>query len=877
MDIDIQSNDPIFFDTETCGLHGVAVLIQWAQGDGPIHLHSVWTRPIHETLELIEKFASNRGGVVLFNAVFDWFHICKLHTIFRLWHDHDELPENIVDELAGLEPEARDGPCVKPVTALDLMLHARKGPYQSTMDRGDVRIRRVPTAIAWQLASELEVRVPLKDIYFARKKDKRAPRWVVYDIEDEDGVMNPDFKDIVLKFAPSSALKALAVDAGIARIEDVLTFGDVEVDPTWFPEELGYAPFAAALGGSRHDWRGAWPEKIRHHVSHWTYHETARRYAEDDVRYTRGLYEHFGRPAMGDDDSVLACLVAAVRWRGFRVDLPKLRALRNSALLKIGTMPTAPAPVRAYVTAALGETERLVLRGSTKKVVLEEIAKWTQPCPACSADSEVEFLVVDTDPDRVLEEGAPELSVETRVVRHREQVECDRCGSRGLVPHDAATRAGEVLDARAAIKEVEVYDKLITAGRFHVSNKIIGALSGRMSGADGLNAQGIKKTKEVRGCFPLAWGDQVLCGGDFAGFEVTIAEAVYNDARLRDMLLTCERCDGKMEFVLGPVRVGDYLASAAHANYCEDRGRAEAKRAKKDPTYSPVTAEGIWEERLESDFICPACGSKDGKKIHALFGLHCFPEHTYDTLKATSGTADDKYTRAKSGVFAMMYGGTEHTLADRLGVPVEVGVKALAAFHREFPGVRRFQDDIFNAFCSMRQPAGLGTRVEWHEPADYRETMFGFRRYFTLENAICRTLFELANKPPRSWRDVKVRVQRRDREQTAGGAAQSALYGAAFQIQAGNMRAAANHDIQSSGATITKRVQRRIWELQPPGVHEWVVQPFNIHDEVMAPCRPDAAPAVRAVVNEVVEQFRPKVPLIKMDWVTGLTTWAEKG
>ena len=97
-------------------------------------------------------------------------------------------------------------------------------------------------------------------------------------------------------------------------------------------------------------------------------------------------------------------------------------------------------------------------------------------------------------------------------------------------------------NVKIAAKEVELYQKLILAGKFHASFNVIGALSSRMSGADGLNAQGIKHTKEVRKQFPLAWEDTanfgeliqyVLCGGDFDAFEVTIADAVCDDEALR--------------------------------------------------------------------------------------------------------------------------------------------------------------------------------------------------------------------------------------------------------------------------------------------------------------------------------------------------------
>ena len=64
------------------------------------------------------------------------------------------------------------------------MLHARKGPYQSTMNRDDILIKRVPTALAWELCEELNKRIVLNNVYFARKQDIHK-RWEVDDIKDE--------------------------------------------------------------------------------------------------------------------------------------------------------------------------------------------------------------------------------------------------------------------------------------------------------------------------------------------------------------------------------------------------------------------------------------------------------------------------------------------------------------------------------------------------------------------------------------------------------------------------------------------------------------------------------------------------------------------
>jgi DNA polymerase I-like protein with 3'-5' exonuclease and polymerase domains len=256
--------------------------------------------------------------------------------------------------------------------------------------------------------------------------------------------------------------------------------------------------------------------------------------------------------------------------------------------------------------------------------------------------------------------------------------------------------------------------------------------------------------------------------------------------------------------------------------------------------------------------------------------MNVYPHMTYDQIKATEQTQNDIYTQCKRAVFAMLYGGEGKTLQERLGVPLEVANAAYDRFIRKYRNVGRERRRIFDMFCSMRQPAGIGTKVEWHEPADYLPTMFGFKRYFTLENRICKALFELANKIPKSWQELKIKVQRRDRTQTAAGAVCSALYAAAFAVQAANMRAAANHVIQGGGAQVTKRTQRAIWDLQPTGVHPWYVRPLNIHDEIQCPTQPAYIEKVAETVKLVVEEVRDKVPLIKMKWKSGYPNWAAK-
>jgi len=266
-----------------------------------------------------------------------------------------------------------------------------------------------------------------------------------------------------------------------------------------------------------------------------------------------------------------------------------------------------------------------------------------------------------------------------------------------------------------------------------------------------------------------------------------------------------------------------------------------------------------------------------GKKIHALFGVHLFPGKTYEDIMATKTLPESEnlYGRSKNGVFCIAYGGNEYSLQNRVGISEKAANDGYQTWIKKYKVWGEERQKIFDMFCSMRQPNGIGTRVVWHEPAAYVESLFGFKRYFTIENQVVRALFQLGEEPPKEWQEIKMKVVRRERVQTACGALRSALFGAAFQVQAANMRAAGNHVIQSAGATLTKGLQRKIWDIQPSGANNWRVQPLNIHDEIMCPTHPQYVSEVTEVQKNFIEEHRKKVPLLAMGW-DRLKSWGEK-
>jgi hypothetical protein len=735
----------IFFDTETCGFHGPIVLLQYAMDDGPVHLYSPWSNPIYRTLEIIDTIVES--DVCGFNLAFDWFHLCQMYTTLTMFDDFGKEPICHIDEYAQYEKEARDlDICLKPKRALDLMLLAQAGEFQGTMNRKPIRVNRVPNQIAETLREELET-IEIPEIYFSKKVD--SERWKVL----PNG--RPGFSNIKIEFAPSSALKAI-----IAQIQGISVTKIDDIMPSRNPFEIGYAPYALApfyeddilKQPSPKNWWHKWPDFIQMHHEHWAHHPLARKYAENDVHYTRFLYEYFKKPEPGDKASELACLVGALRWRGLNVDTKALENRLNS-IETTGHNFNSNRVCEWYLSEVLTPVEKTFLIDSDGKFhtpapLLEEIATWGT---------------------------------------------------------EASERARHILEYRRKLKEKELYGKLITADRFHANFKVIGALSNRMSGDGGLNAQGINHSKEIRSCFPLAWPGMQLAGGDFEGSQVAIACAVYKD------------------------------------------------------------------DKMTSDL-------KSGKKIYAIFGETLFPDETYDSIMKSKGKPGelDKYDRSKKGFLAMLFGGEAYTLSNRVGISQEAAEEGVRRFLERYKQWGQERRRYASMFCSMTQPNGIGTQVIWKDSADYIESMFGFRRYFVIENLICKKFYELANKPPKDWHKIKGYVKRRDSEQTVLGATQSALYGAAFQIQAANMRAASNHVIQSPEADMVKDLQNRIWQLQPSGVHPWHVMPINIHDEVMAPCKPHLVSSIRSIVESFVEEMRTLIPLMGISWDDDLPSWAGK-
>jgi len=732
----------IFLDTESCGLTGPCILIQYAEGDGLVKLHHVFRKPIRETLELIEYFCEHTGGICGFNLVHDWFQLTKLYNILRTSERYENAPTPELFAGRNSEDPYRDARryTIKPVKALDLFLHARKGPYQSLMERDDIKIKNVPIKMGTILCDILKDKFKLPLIYFKNAADpETAAQWKVDSI---DG--NPDFVNVVLRFKPSMGLKALASE--IFKTKQL----DYPIPKEFYPVENDYNPYTIE-----------WKLIINEHIKFWWENKTALSYAEQDVVLLQRLWHTWGEPAAGDIDSKLACHVGGVRWHGFSIDKKIVidKSIANYEYLKnIKINFDSHHAVKRWLLSVATEKEKILIRDTSKHTL------------------------------EILSELNSEVS----------------------------NRAKEIIHARKISKENDYLNKLLETSRFCPNFKIIGAKSGRMSGGfsdiqesnrsrGSLNPQGIKRDKDFRRIFMLSEDNESLSGGDFDAFEVTLADAVYQDKKLREDL-------------------------------------------------------------------------QQGKSVHGVLGSMIY-EEDYDTIMASKGLSESEnmYNPAKNSFFGLLYGAQEHKISETAKVDINQAKTAYKEFLERYPRVGTSRKLIFDAFCSMSQPNGLGTAVVWKEPAPFIETLLGFRRYFTLENQIVKVLFELAQNPPRQLENIGQCIRpKSERIQTYRGATMSSLYSCAFQIQARNMRAAANHVIQGTGAQINKELQGNIVDLSPSGISTELIKTLNIHDEVLVTHQSQYTNRIKEVVNRTIINFSKLVPLLKINWKTDMKSWAEK-
>jgi len=266
-----------------------------------------------------------------------------------------------------------------------------------------------------------------------------------------------------------------------------------------------------------------------------------------------------------------------------------------------------------------------------------------------------------------------------------------------------------------------------------------------------------------------------------------------------------------------------------------------------------------------------------GKSIHALMAMDLY-NMTYEQVMATKGTGDDVYKKAKIVVYSLLYGSTIAGIAKKLTLPVNVVQKAYDDFVAKFPGVAKARKDLAAMFTAISQPGGRGTEVFYDEPQTYVESMFGFRRDFSIEFELLKVLFDFANNIPEEWKKIKGKsIRYGDILKAYWQHVAAGLFGcAARSIQGGVIRAALNHIIQSTGNHLTVGLQTAVWTIQPVGIAPFKLSLMSIHDEICVVSAPEVVDEVTKVVYTCIQEQQDRVPLLSMEWMSNAASWAGK-
>lgn len=506
------------------------VLLQFAINQGPVILHHLWQQPIYKTISIIEDIVNNR--VVAHNLRFDWFHLSKFYNTFIQIEDKSITPLEYLDQfgfaaLVELEWNSQFGVCLRPHAAVDTLILAQKGRYQSIlMDSKPVYLRRVPRVLSHEIREELEQHTDLPGILFAGSAN--TDKWRIEERKDETtGELDPNWVDLKLVFTPRNGLKDLAKH--ILGYEPFARFD--ELAETRKPGEVGFAPFVKLIAddnllvreGVDPDLTGkpTWPLLVHEHVAHWENDADAQHYAEDDITMLRDLYGHFESPE-NDEDSELAAQVAVCRLRGFAIDLDKVRANYEKAKAVVANAQlnvNSPLQVKGFVAQALDPMEQIIVHKGCDQKIIDEIKN--------------EFTL-DAVEECYCDNGTVFENTE-------HAMRCPRCEGVGTVgpgPMPVVKRVLHVEEIRKNIKRIQLCEKLLIAKRLYASFKVIGAKSGRMSGADDLNPQGVDRSNDMRCMFTFADEGEILSGGDFSSQELSVMATAFHDEDLvRDMQL----------------------------------------------------------------------------------------------------------------------------------------------------------------------------------------------------------------------------------------------------------------------------------------------------------------------------------------------------
>lgn len=373
------------------------------------------------------------------------------------------------------------------------------------------------------------------------------------------------------------------------------------------------------------------------------------------------------------------------------------------------------------------------------------------------------------------------------------------------------------------LKQLEAFQKSAEeTGKVFPDFRIFGTATNRLAGTGGINFQGIARDGDIR--------ELVLCsqGGDFDSLEIGIAASYFQDKQMLADLDNGVDLHTQTACLLKLIDL-DYKTAQLLKNL----------------NINELESSELTEEQ-----------EKKAKK----------------TLRRLQKIFKNARGKAKMINFAILYFATSHKISSLLNIEPEDAEKLMEEkFFSHYPQLQKnrekFHKNIVTADTTTWSRNSISSMITIVEDA------VGNVRNFSLEKEVAKYFWENSNKIASEvsvdFPNVYIIRQETKGKQLIKNAILSALLGAVIGIQNTLYRQAGNFPIQTTGATLTKKLMVEIWN-----VHH--VPMMNVHDEIMIPAGYEKS---YKDINQTVQNFvlknRQIVKHLSMSW-TKIKNWSEK-
>ena len=600
-------------------------------------------------------------------------------------------------------------------------------------------------------------------------------------VKKEDGMFDENFKTLIFSINFSTALKSLVplfapdLKDQITKIEEVFRL------PTW--KEDMVIPFPTSDEEEKYNQLWKENEKILDDPNSQVW-----KYAKLDVKLLWRLENWLKQQrndVVEDINDICTHSVAFTRYLGFRVDIEKTKKL----ILKFENEIKG---IKEIFSKKLGEDD-FNLDSSPQRL------KYLKTC------SDFPQLIISSSRDWL-----------EKTISDDEQAIRD--GAETIFQPEKIPEIEKLLSYKPLCQRLNQLKNLLLSPneKTYPNFSIIGTSTGRMSGRDGFNFQGVSRDGEIR---ELILTSQ---GGDFSALEIRIGAAVDQD----DVLLS------ELKNKIDPHTMSAVLLfKDLHELNYED-----------------------YNEIIEA-------GEHDLKVKKSL---------EYKKLKEIRG-------RAKAFNFALRYGATVFLLSQKLELSQEETEKRMEKyFFSHYLKMKESQDQLRNNIEVIKFDESHGYTTftaDFDKMISKVTNLYGEIRYCLVEKEIARWLFENKNIVSKriqgSTLAEKTIRRNKNFEQTMSNAMQSAFVGAAANILKSLYRQLLNARVQSSAATLTKRLQARLFT-------RFGAAMMQIHDEIIFNDLININyHEVKKEVETFIKEESELVPTLKMDWKQ-IKNWSEK-